>query len=289
MKPPPFAYFRATSVDEALDALSRHEGDAKLLAGGQSLIPMLNMRLVSPAMVIDINGIAALSGIRVADGEVRIGAMVRYSVVERSVDVMGALPLLSAAMRLIGDRQIRNRGTVGGSLAHGDPTSETAVASLALGARVVIAGPGGLREVPLSGLYLGPYMTVLKPTEMIVEVIYPDASDMHWGFAEHCRRHGDFAVVGVAGIGKRNADGTWTGVRIALGGVAPTPILAAQAGASLEGTRLEPEAISRAGRLASEETDPPSDGKATAEYRRHLLPVYVERVLSKMDSRGAAA
>jgi carbon-monoxide dehydrogenase medium subunit len=285
MKPAPFGYHRAASVADAVSLLSAYEGTARVLAGGQSLMPMLNMRLLRPDALIDINGVAGLAGLRAAADGVALGTLVRYSTIERSPLIARRLGLLAATVRHVGDRQVRNRGTLGGSLAHGDPTAEMALACLVLGARVQVSGPEGERAIPVAQLYTGPYATVLGPADVLTHVVFPPAP-RHFAFAECCRRHNDFAVVSVAAAGDRQPDGTWTGVRVGLGGVADTPVLASAAGELLSGTAMPGPLIDEAAQAAAEVADPPSDIRASAEYRRHLVPAYVRKVVTQL--RAAA-
>jgi carbon-monoxide dehydrogenase medium subunit len=284
VKPAPFVYERAGSVEEAIGLLQRYEGDARLLAGGQSLVPLLNMRLVMPSAVIDVNGVAGLGEIREEGHEVVIGALTRYSRIEWSPTLISRLPLLTEIVRYVGDRQVRTRGTLGGSLAHADPTGEMPLAAIALGATVVVQSPDGRRDVPAEEFFLGPYYTVLEPEEMIVEVRFPVRRTVS-AIAEHARRHGDFAVISVAAVGEPNGDGSWTSVRLALGGVADTPILAGDASELLSGTKLEPDVVARAGEAALGAADPPTDVRASADYRRHLIPIYVRRALELLETR----
>jgi carbon-monoxide dehydrogenase medium subunit len=190
-------------------------------------------------------------------------------------------------VRYVGDRQVRNRGTIGGSLVHGDPTGELPLACLVLGATIKAVGPAGHRAVPVADLYQGSYATVLDPCEVVTEVVFPSARRF-FAFAEQCRRHNDFAVVSVAAVGDRQPDGTWAGVRIGLGGVADQPVLAATAGEVLNGSRLSDESISEAAEAAAEIADPASDVRASAQYRRHLVPVYVRRVLTELRLAASA-
>jgi aerobic carbon-monoxide dehydrogenase medium subunit len=283
VKPGPLGYHRATSVSHAVQLLSGYEGTARVIAGGQSLVPMLSMRLIQPDALIDVNWLTELAEVRVAGDTTVLGALVRYTTIEQSPLIARRLGLLARMVRHVGDRQVRNRGTIGGSLAQGDPTGEMPLACLALGASVRAVGPIGQRELPVAELYQGSYATVLEPCEVLTEVVFPRAP-AHFAFAEQCRRHNDFAVVSVAGVGDRGPDGTWTGIRVALGGVADQPVLAAAAGAIASGTRLTDEVIAGAAQAALEVADPPSDVRASAEYRRHLVPIYVRRVLIELRS-----
>jgi len=287
MKPAPFGYHRAASVADAVSLLSAYEGSARVIAGGQSLMPMLNMRLLRPDALVDVNGLRELEGVRSAGDTTTLGALVRHATIERSPLIAERLGLLPTVVRFVGDRQVRNRGTIGGSLAHGDPTGELPLACLVLAATAGVTGPSGRREIPVAELYQGSYATVIEPDEVLTEVIFP-RSPGHVAFAEQCRRHNDFAVVSAVAVGDRQRDGTWTGVRVGLGGVADQPVLAAAAGEAVSGSRLADESIAVAAQAALEVVDPPSDVRASAEYRRHLVPVYVRRVLTALRSAGSA-
>jgi CO/xanthine dehydrogenase FAD-binding subunit len=215
-----------------------------------------------------------------------LGALVRYATLERSELVAERLPLLARVVRHIGDRQVRNRGTVGGALVQGDPTGEMPLACLALGAVVTAAGPEGTRRIPLTDFYAGSYATVLELDELVTAVEFP-AHPQHVAFAELCRKHNDFAVLSVVATGNRGADGRWSDVRIALGGVADSPVLAVAAGNGLAGTLLADADLDAAAEAALDVIDPPTDVRASAEYRRHLVPVYVRRVLTELREAGA--
>jgi carbon-monoxide dehydrogenase medium subunit len=210
-----------------------------------------------------------------------LGALVRYATLERSELVAERLPLLSRVVRHIGDRQVRNRGTVGGALVQGDPTGEMPLACLVLEAVVTATGPRGTRRIELADFYTGSYATVLELDELVTAVEFP-AHPQHVAFAELCRKHNDFAVLSVVATGNRTADGRWGDVRIALGGVADSPVLAAAAGDGLAGTQLTDADLDAAALAALEVVDPPTDVRASAEYRRHLVPVYVRRVLTEL-------
>ena len=257
------------------------------------------MRLVRPAAVVDLNRIPGLDGIdsaagvvaasghaEVADhrsgGGVGLGAMVRYSTLEWSAPVRARLPLLARAVPLVGDRQIRNRGTLGGALCHADPSGEMALVAVVLGATLHVIGPDGVRAIEAADFFLGPYTTALGPADVLVGLALPDHGRAATAVLEHTRRHGDFAVVSVAAVAEPAPDGTWRRVRLGLGGVADRPVLARRAAGLLEGTRLERDAVRAAGEAALGECDPGSDIRASAEYRRHLVPLYVERALDAM-------
>lgn len=288
MKPAPFTYHRPTSVSEAVARLAEYDGAARVLAGGQSLVPMLNMRLWRPDAVVDINDLDDLDDIRLDGSQVVLGALVRYATLEREPLVAERLPLLARMVRHVGDRQVRNRGTVGGALAQADPTGELPLACLVMGAVVTATGPRGTRRIPLSELYVGSYATALDLDELLVEVEVPE-QPRFVAFREMCRKHNDFAVVSVAATGDRDADGRWRRVRIGLGGVADTPVLATAAAAACEGTALDEADLDAAAEAALEVVDPPSDVRASAEYRKHLAPVYVRRVLTELRAAGEAA
>lgn len=285
MKPAVFAYHRPGSVAEAVAYLAAADGQARVLAGGQSLVPMLNMRLWRPSALVDINEVDELDEIHVEGDRTEVGALVRYSTLERSALVAERLPLLARVVGHIGDRQVRNRGTIGGALAQGDPTGEMALACLVLDAVVTAVGPGGARRIALPDLYAGSYATVLEPDELLTAVSFPAAPE-HLAFTEVCRKHNDFAVLSVAVTGDRTSDGRWAGVRIGLGGVADTPVLAETAAVRLEGTRLTDTDIAAAAVAALEVVDPPTDVRASAQYRRHLVPVHVRRVLGQLRDAG---
>jgi aerobic carbon-monoxide dehydrogenase medium subunit len=288
MKPPVFEYIVAESPSHAVAALAQYDGNARVLAGGQSLVPLLNMRLVRPAAVVDINRIPGLDAITEAGDIVRIGALARYSALEWSPVVQRRLPLLAEAITFVGDRQVRNRGTLGGSLAQADPTGEMPVAALALDATIGVLGPGGARQIRAVDFFLGPYTSALESADVIVDVSFPAPAGMVGAIAEHARRHGDFAVVSVAATGRRAADGTWASLRVALGGVADRAILAERASALLTGSRLEADVVRRAGEACGEAADPSSDVRASADYRRHLIPIYLERVVDLLRTRATA-
>jgi carbon-monoxide dehydrogenase medium subunit len=290
MKSAPFSYERPNSVQGALEILQRHGGMARILAGGQSLVPMLQMRLMQLSAVVDINRLPGLDEIR-ADGAITVlGPLVRYAAIERSPLVSERLPLLRHVVRYVGDPQVRHRGTIGGSLGQADPTGEMPLACLALDATIVASSVSGSRTIGIDEFLVGSYSTALEPEEMVTEVRFPVAPDS-FVFMERNRKHNDFAVINLAAVGRRAADGRWSDLRIALGGVNDRAVLAAAAAKLLEGTTLEDDAIEQAAQLALEVADPPNDVRGTAEYRRHLVPVYVRRAMSRLrdGEEGAGA
>jgi carbon-monoxide dehydrogenase medium subunit len=286
MKAAPFAYVRPANVAAAVAELSRHAGLARVLAGGQSLVPMLHMRLMRPEVVVDINRLdAELGGIHADGSETVVGALVRYKQIESSPVIAERLPLLSVAVRHIGDRQVRNRGTFGGALAQADPTGEMPLACLALGARVTARSASGERTIPIEEFFDGSYASVLEPEELLVSVRLPLAP-ARFRFFERGRKHNDFAVVSMVAIGSREADGTWSSVRMALGGVNDRPVLATAAADRLEGRVWDDAAIEEAATLALEVVDPPDDVRASAQYRRHLVSVHLTRLLRELRDDG---
>jgi carbon-monoxide dehydrogenase medium subunit len=290
MKPPRFEYVRPAGTGEAVAALAEHGDEAKVLAGGQSLVPMLNMRLARPAALIDLNRIAALDYIREADGGVAIGAMTRQRTVERSATVRDVQPLLFAATQNIGHPQIRNRGTIGGSLAHAHPASEYQAAAVALGARFTLSGPSGERVLPAEEFFVTYLTTTLEPDEILSEVWWP-AMPVGTGCAlmEVARRHGDFAIAGVATTISRDGGGRCAEARIALFGVGGTAVRATSAERTIAGAALDERAFTEAAAAASAEIDePPSDVHASGAYRRHVAGVLVRRALADAAARAAA-
>ena len=282
MKAAAFEYVRPATVDEALAALGEHLGMARVLAGGQSLVPMLGMRLMRPSAVVDINGLGAeLGRIETRGAQTVVGALVRYAELETSPVIAERLPLLQHVVRYIGDRQVRNRGTIGGALAQADPTGEMALACLLLDATIVARTTAGERDIPVAEFFAGSYASVLEAEELLVAVRFPPAPD-HYAFFERGRKHNDFAVLSVAAAASTGADGRRHGVRIGLGGVNDRPVLATAAAARLEGRAWDDAVIAEAAALAMEVVDAPDDARAGAAYREHLVPIHVRRVLQDL-------
>ena len=293
MKPAPFEYHAARTRQEALSLLSSHAGDAKALAGGQSLIPAMNFRLATPAVLVDLNAIADLSYIRVDQDALRIGAMTRHRIVERSGEVRQHAPLVADAMPFIAHPAIRTRGTIGGSLAHADPAAELPAVMLALDATLRLEHAGGTRDVPVSEFFTGLFSTALAPGELVSEIAIPrgasSAGRVGWAFQEFSRRHGDFALAGVAALVRVGSDGRCASARIALFGVGDRPLLAAAGARALVGELPSPEAIrAAADATASEDIDPTSDIHASSRYRRHLAGVLTRRTLETAFQRAKA-
>ena len=288
MKPAPFEYFDPTTVDQAVALLREH--DAKLLAGGQSLVPLLNMRLARPAVIVDLNRVDSLDYIRRMNGHLAIGAMTRQRTIERSELVASAQPLLQAATRMIAHPQIRNRGTIGGSIAHADPAAEYPAVALALDAELVAVGPNGERAIRAEDLFVTYLTTALDPVEVLTEVRVPVLPERTgWSFQEMSRRHGDFALAGVAATLTLGSRGECAGARVALFGVAPTPVRARLVEEALAGEAPTDALFERAAQRASDGLDEVlSDVHATAEFRRHLAQVLTRRALTEAAARAQA-
>jgi carbon-monoxide dehydrogenase medium subunit len=297
VKPPPFAYARPARLEEAVALLATRADEAKPLAGGQSLLPLLNLRLARPALLVDLAGIPGLETIDEADGELRIGAMARQASLERSPLVRERCPLLVEALRHVGHPPIRNQGTIGGSLAHADPAAELPAVALLLDAVAEVQGPTAVREVPASELFVAPFTTSLGPDEVLARVRLPVADLGTWGFREIARRHGDFAVAGVVGAVVGGA------VRLACFGVGWLPVRLPRAEAVLASVgpsavtmgppadrersgarRAIEEGVQAAAEVAMAEVEPVADIHADAELRREALGVLVRHVVSGMLS-----
>ncbi|HET9714665.1 MAG TPA: xanthine dehydrogenase family protein subunit M [Pseudolabrys sp.] len=273
MKPSPFAYNKARSLDEAVSLLG--SGDAKLLAGGQSLIATLNMRLSSPAMLIDINGIVGLDGICRADGSVEIGALARHAQVEYSDVIARDAPLIARAMPHIGHPAIRNRGTFGGSIAFADPAAELPACLLALDGEIEATGPKGRRTIKAQDFFKGLFETALGPQDVLTGIRIPVATnETRIGFAELARRHGDYAIVGLAACARADGKGL-SDVRLAYFGVGNVPVRARKAEAALTHGDVE-----RA--VAALDLDPPDDVQATGKVKKHLAGVLLRRVAHQL-------
>jgi len=281
MKPPKFDYHAPASIDEAVALLARYGGEAKVLAGGQSLMPMLNFRLARPAALVDVNRIAALAYIREENGTVAFGAMTRQRTIEFSPVVAARLPLLREATRWVGHLPIRSRGTIGGSIAHADPSAEYPAVLTALGGEVVVQGPRGRRTVKAADLFETYLTTTLAPEDLLVEVRLPAMpAGAGYAFEEFARRHGDFAIVGIAAMVVRAGDRCTT-ARLASAGAGPVPVRLRAAEEILERDGFGAAAIDAAAARAAELVQPDSDVHASAEYRRHLTRVLTGRALRR--------
>jgi carbon-monoxide dehydrogenase medium subunit len=287
MKLPPVEYEAPTTVAEAVDLLAEHEDEASVLAGGQSLIPLLALRLARPAVLIDINGIDELSGVSAADGWVTIGAVTREYVAEESVTVADAVPLLAAALPMIGHEAIRSRGTVGGSLAHADPAAELPAVARALNAEFVVRGPSGMRVIPAEEWFEGYLTTSRRPDELLVEVRFPAAvPGTGVSFTEVARRHGDFAMVGLA-ASLVLSGGVISDARLAFAGVSDVPVRAGAAEDLLVGQRPSAELFDEAARRATEDLDPPADLHGSSDYRKRVAATVVRRGLRAAADNAA--
>ncbi len=279
MKLPPFDYEAPQTVSEAVELLTEYGDEASVLAGGQSLIPLLALRLARPAVLVDINGIPDLSGVSATDGWMAIGAMTREYAAEESHSVAEAVPLLAAALPLIGHEAIRSRGTIGGSLAHADPAAELPAVARALDAQFVVRGPAGMRIIPAEEWFEGYLTTARQPDELLVEVRFPAAGPgTGVSFEEVARRHGDFAIVGLA-ASLTLSDGAISDARLAFAGLSDVPVRAAAAEDLLVGERPSAELFDEAARLATDDADPPDDLYGSSEYRKTVAAAVVRRGL----------
>jgi CO/xanthine dehydrogenase FAD-binding subunit len=280
MKPPVFDYVAATSIDMAVAALAGAAGEAKILAGGQSLVPMLNFRLLRPSLLVDINRIAGLGYIEDSGNSIRVGALTRHFQLETSALIARHLPVLSCAMTQVAHLAIRNRGTIGGSLSHADPAAELPMLALLLDAELHIASASGKRTVAARDFFLDALTVALGADELVCEIVLPKLlPGTGWGFEEVSRRHGDFAVAAVTAT-LTVAGGAITQARIALTGVGPIALRAAEAEALLVGHALEPNLAGRAIEAVRSAIAPQSDLHASSDYRRHLAGVLTGRALA---------
>jgi carbon-monoxide dehydrogenase medium subunit len=274
LKPAAFAYAKARSLDDAIALLGAHKGEAKLLAGGQSLIATLSMRLSSPSLLVDINGVG-LDGIVVRDGMVEIGALSRHVTLERSSDIAKLAPLIAKAMPHIAHPAIRNRGTIGGSLAYADPAAELPACLVALDGEIDIAGPKGERTVKAGQFFTGLFETALGPHDVLSAVRFPAAdANTRVGFAELARRHGDYAMVGLAAVAKANGK-SLSDVRLVYFGVGATPVRARKAEAALAAGSVDDA-------VKALDLDPPDDIQATGAVKKHLAGVLLRRVAKQL-------
>ncbi len=278
MKPAPFAYADPRSVDEVVDHLARHGDDAKVLAGGQSLVPMLNFRLARPSVVVDVNRVSGLDGITERDGRLHVGALVRQRALEAWASTRA--PLMAAALRLVGHTAIRTRGTVAGSIVHADPAAELPALLLCLDGTVVARSRDGEREIAAGDLFVGPLMTSVRSDEVVTETrwMLPSAT-AGWGLHEMARRHGDFALVGVAAV-VSVARGVIARARIALFGAGPVPVRAEAAERLLVGQTSSPALVEAAARAVVDGLDPMSDLHAPASYRVSVARTLTGRALA---------
>jgi CO/xanthine dehydrogenase FAD-binding subunit len=286
MKPPAFDYARPTTVDEAVALLADSSGEAKLLAGGQSLVPLMNFRLAAPDLLIDLNHVEGLASLEAGNGQLRIGSMTRTRVLELDPLVRESIPVLAAAATWIGHVQIRNRGTVGGSIAHADPAAELPALCLLLDATLVAVSSRGSRVIPAADAFVGFLTTDLLEDEVLTEIRFPmPAPGTAWGFGEYAQRRGDFALSGAAALlaGRDGKDG---GTRIVVFGGAERPLRATSAEGVLRGQAATTDLIAQAARVAADETTA-DDSRPDASYRRVLTETLVRRALEDASARAA--
>jgi carbon-monoxide dehydrogenase medium subunit len=272
MIPAAFEYVRAGSAEEAVALLGRHGEDAKLLAGGHSLLPLMKLRLASPSVLVDLGRVRDLSYVRDGGDHVAVGALTRHHDVQRSDLLRAEVPLLPYVAGLVGDPQVRHRGTIGGSIAHGDPASDLPAAALALGATLVAQGPSGTRTIAASDFFLGFLETALAADEVLIEIRVPKMAGAGWSYQKFNRRAQDWAIVGVAAVGAQAGGG------IALVNMASTPVRASVA----ERAAASGASPADAAALAADGLEPPSDLNATPEFRRHLATVLTRRALEEV-------
>ncbi len=288
MFPASFGYFAARSVEEALDLLTKHGEDAKLLAGGHSLIPAMKLRLASPRYLIDIGRVPNLRGIRVDGDTLAIGALTVHADVASSDLVRRHLPGLAEAASVIGDVQVRNRGTIGGSVAHADPGADFPVILMALNASFTAVSPSGSRTLPVDGFFVDFFTTVLKPNEVLTEIRAP-LPPAGTGTAYHKMPHpaSGYVVVSAGALISRDASGNCASARVAIGGLASGPLRAQATEAALRGKPLTAKNIAAAAAQAAEGSDPVDDVYASAEYKRHMATVLVRRAVEQASERAS--
>lgn len=286
MKPAPFSHHAPETVDEAVALLAELGPDAKVLAGGQSLVPLMNLRLARPTALVDLAHTRDIDGIA-SNGAVTVGCMVRHAQARRAPEIAERVPLLADALGHVGHPAIRNRGTVGGSLAHADPAAEAPLVAVALGAELVAASTRGRRSVPADEFFQGPFMTALEDDEMLLETSFPaSGADQGWGFREVARCHGDFALVAAAAV-VSVADGAYRDVRIAIGAAADRPLRVREAEAALEGSPPgDREAIDAAAQLVRVALTPTDDAHASSAYRRDVAGTLTARAIDDATRRA---
>ncbi len=289
MKPAPFRYEAPSTVEEACALLAEHGDDAKVLAGGQSLGPLMNLRLASPAVVVDINRIGGLDAIDARDGELGVGALVRQRQAERSPVLLADAPLVVEALRWVGHLGVRNRGTVAGSIAHADPAAELPAVLTALGGRVRAVGRDGERLIPVEELFETYFTTVLQPEELITEVLWPRRPPRTGhAWVEFAQRHGDYAIVGVGATVTVDATGACRGVRLVCTGIDSVPYDASDAAGSLVGSPPTAAARAEVAERVAAGCSPSSDALADAAFRRRLVRALVPRTLEQAERRAAS-
>ena len=290
MYPSRFRYEAPSTLAEAIALLAAADGEAKILAGGQSLIPMMKLRFAAPAMLVDINGVSGLDYHRAdADGTYRIGALCRHADLEKSATLGDHQPTIAAAAPVVADPLVRTRGTLVGSVCHADPQGDWASVMVSLEGAIVAQGPNGQRTIPVDDLIDGPFQTVLAPDEIAVEAVVPAARGTRaGGYLKLERRVGDFATVGVAVSVEMSGDSV-ARAGIGLTGVGPATINASDAAAALVGTALDSDAVDAAAQLAAEAAQPRSDHRGSADYKRHVVATFVRRIGTQMQRSGREA
>jgi carbon-monoxide dehydrogenase medium subunit len=286
MKPAPFTYAGCETVEEAVAVLGEHGDEAKLLAGGQSLVPLMNLRLAAPAVLVDLNRVSELAGVS-ANGTIEIGAMTRQADVERSAEIATGAPLVATALRHVAFPAVRSRGTVGGSIAHADPAAELPAVLLALGGEVVAHSASGSRTIPADELFQTYFTTALRADEVLTHVRIPVAGDgQRFGIQEVARKRNDFALTGAVVVADVDGSGVCASARVALFGVSDRPVRAAGAEQALAGRALDADAATAAAEAAMGEIDPKADAHASVEYRREVTGVMVRRAVAQAASGG---
>lgn len=289
MKPPSFDYFDPTTVEEVVALLQRYGPDAKVLAGGQSLVPLLNFRLATPQVLIDINRVPGLDYVREVDGMLAVGALARQRVLETSETVRSKCGLLTETADLVGHPQIRNRGTIVGSICHADPAAELPAIARALDAEMHVAGPEGKRVVRSEDFFVTLMTTSLDPSELVVEVRFPViAPGSGWAFEEFAMRHGDFAIVGVTAVVTLDAQATCQDARVTAIGVSETPYRDEKVERLIRGQKISDALLDEAAQRMVESVEPSSDLHASASQRKHLLRVLTKRAVKKAADRALA-
>jgi carbon-monoxide dehydrogenase medium subunit len=284
---PPFAYEAPSTVDDAVGLLRRHGGDAKVLAGGQSLVPLLNYRLADPRVVVDINDLP-LGRVAADNGRLKLGALVRHHELEESDEIARRCPVLREAAALIGNVRVRALGTVGGSLAHADPAAELPMVALALDGRFTLVSAAGSRVAEAREFFTGPLTTAMRPDELLTEVDLAAPPATGWALEEMARRAGDFAIVAVVALVSVDRRGRVTQTRLAFGGVAATPVRATAAEEALMGQEPTAERLAQAAIVARDALSPQSDAFVSGAYRRHVAGVLARRALTRATARAVS-
>lgn len=289
MKPPGFHYARPDSIEAALALMASYAADAKLIAGGQSLMPMLNLRLAEPTVLIDINRLLTLAGIQRTNGHLRIGAMTRHREIEISPEVAALDPLITRAAHEIGHLAIRNRGTIGGSIVHADPSAEWPLLAVTLDAQLDLQSNARVRRVAARDFFIGPFTTTAEPDEILTSIDFPARPKQSgFGFQKLCRRPGDFAIVAVACRVKMSG-GKCVDASLAVGGADAVPRFIPEIARLLLGGRGEVDAVREAGKIAAAIVDPSNDLHASAEFRRRMVGVFSRRALEQAFANASSS